>query len=170
MQISRLNLAWAAGLIDGEGCISLTRRMPQKTNGAVNPNYRLVLKVTMCHEETILLLHRMFGLGTVQSQKQSQSYWSKPWTWFCNATDAEKVLKKILPYMITKREEAEVALKFLSETDRNRTGKSRSLSVEDVRCRDLFFIKLRDLKSCNQSKVKRKIHEAKLQRKSKTLE
>ena len=41
----REQLAWLAGLIDGEGCISLTRRSPQRKNRCVSPSYRLVLKV-----------------------------------------------------------------------------------------------------------------------------
>ena len=162
MTATKVKLAWAAGLIDGEGCISLTRRSPQRTNGAVNPNYRLILKVTMCHEGTVRALLDLFKVGTIHAQAQQQSYWTKAWIWHCNAEDAEKVLQQIKPYMLTKLEEAEVALDFLAQTDRNRAGKARKLTPEDVARREIFFCRLRDLKTCNQSKAKKEIYQATL--------
>lgn len=164
MPATLTQIAWAAGVIDGEGCISLTRRSPQAHNGAINPNYRLVLKVTMCDSRTIRTLHRLFGRGTLQKQKQLHAYWSQPWIWFCNATDAEEVLKLIRPYSVTKKREVDTALEFLAKTDRSRAGKARSLTPSEIALRERYFIKLRDLKTSNQSKVKKKEHEAKIHR------
>jgi hypothetical protein len=152
----REDLAWAAGVIDGEGCISLTRRSPQ-TSRQVNCNYRLILKVTMCHKPTIARLRKIFGCGTLHKQKAQQSYWTDSWVWFCNATDAGACLRLLREFLLTKAKEADVALQFLAlpRSPRGGRGGSPQLTAAAVQVRDKFYLKLRNMKGANVSKDKR---------------
>lgn len=149
----REQLAWLAGLIDGEGCISLTRRSPQRKHRCVSPSYRLILKVSMCHLDTVRRCREITGLGTLHMQDAQKAHYSSAYTWFCNATDAELVIEAVLPWLVTKREEALVALDFLRLPQAKRGGANGS-SVVDAELeqrRSEYWEKLRSLKSRNQS-------------------
>lgn len=156
----REQLAWLAGLIDGEGCISLTRRSPQRKNRCVSPNYRLILKVSMCHLATVRRCREITGLGTLQMQEAQKQHYTSAFTWFCNATDAELVIEAVLPWLVTKREEALVALDFLRLPQAKRGGANGSSAVdaELEQRRSEYWEKLRSLKTRNQS-AERKSHE-----------
>jgi hypothetical protein len=146
-------MAWLAGLIDGEGCISLTRRSPQAHNASVSFNYRLILKVSMCHLSTIRRCRELTGLGTLHSQKRQKKHYSRAYTWFCNAGDAEIILEALLPWFVTKREEALVALDFLRLplAKRGGNGGGDAVSEELQQRRGEYWEKLRSLKSSNRS-------------------
>jgi hypothetical protein len=142
--------AWAAGLIDGEGCISLVRHPASDFRRAVSDRYNLILKVTMCCEKTVFALHCLFNTGSLSTWKPkpdvraSQSY-----TWICNARQAEQVLRVIRPFMVTKAAEADVALEFLALPLAARGGANggraipASLQAERISC----FERLRRLKT-----------------------
>ena len=149
----REQLAWLAGLIDGEGCISLTRRRPQRKNRALAYNYRLVLKVTMCHEATVRRCRELTGLGSIHSQESQRAHYTQAYTWFCNAGDAGMIIEALLPWLVTKREEALVALDFLNVplAERGGNGGGNEVSEELETRRSEYWEKLRSLKSRNRS-------------------
>lgn len=149
----REQLAWLAGLIDGEGCISLTRRRPQRKNRALAYNYRLILKVTMCHLPTVQRCRDLTGLGSIQTQQLQREHFSKAYTWFCNAGDAGMVIEALLPWFVTKRDEALAALDFLNLplSERGGSGGSAEVGSELEQRRSESWEKLRSLKSRNQS-------------------
>lgn len=52
-------IAWAAGIFDGEGCIHIRRNAVTETSRHRTTHYALITKVTMCHAPTIERLHRI---------------------------------------------------------------------------------------------------------------
>jgi hypothetical protein len=148
---TKSELIWAAGLIDGEGCISLTCRLPQRHNRAVSPNYRMILKVAMCHKATVRRLHKIFACGTVQPQRVQRPYFSTPWIWFCNAGATQQVLMQVRPWLFTKAHEADVALEFLALELATRGGAQGSVIVPAAlaKRRARFHRQLRQLKTRN---------------------
>jgi hypothetical protein len=154
----REQLAWLAGLIDGEGCISLTRRNPQPHNASISYNYRLILKVSMCHLPTVLRCRELTGVGTLHSQQKQHAHYSSAYVWFCNAGDAETVLEALLPWFVTKREEALTALDFLRLplAKRGGNGGGDTVSEELEQRRSEYWEKLRNLKSSNRSADRKK--------------
>ena len=156
----REDLAWVAGVFDGEGCISLSRRAPQKGSRSLNPSYRLILKVAMCHESTIKKLRGICdGVGSIHVQRLQHIYFSPSWIWFCNAGDAEHVIKMIQPWLTTKAKEADVALQFCEHVKqvyefRGGRGGSKPMPAAIIKKRERFYIKLRNLKSRNRAKDK----------------
>lgn len=141
-----LQLAWVAGIVDGEGCVSLTRRQPQ--HGAISPSYRMVLKVTMCDRRTVYRVRHIMGVGTIQRQRSKSINWSDAWVWFCNAADTQRALVQLLPYLVTKGAQARVALKFLRLAlgRRGGFGGSPTLSQAMLERRARYHAVLRDAK------------------------
>jgi hypothetical protein len=104
--------AWAAGIIDGEGCIFIARRKGGGKNGARADCYTVAIKVTMGHEPTILRLRDMFGSGS--KHKVEQVGWNPAYTWLVSAKLCGPVIDAVQPYIFTKQGELILAKEFLS--------------------------------------------------------
>lgn len=96
--------AYFAGLIDGEGSIGLMRK---------GGGLRQRVKVNMTHEETVLALQRHFQIGTVRPRKRGKPHHKDQWVWTVYYYDARAVLTRILPFLITKRDDAEKVLQYV---------------------------------------------------------
>lgn len=97
--------AYLAGLIDGEGTIGAWR----------NPRgyYPPMICIEMTHEPTILWLQENFG-GNVQQNDKKNSKHKTSWKWQIHATAIREHLPLTLPYMITKKAQAEIVIELLS--------------------------------------------------------
>lgn len=104
--------AWAAGIVDGEGCLFIGRHKAGGSNGCKVDSYYLALKVTMGHEPTILRLRQMFGSGS--KHRVDQVGWNPAYSWLVQAKLCEQALDKLEPYIFTKKEEVKVAREFLA--------------------------------------------------------
>lgn len=93
--------AYIAGLIDGEG--SICSSQPR------NNNAPLCLHITMVHRPTIEWLDEKLG-GNLRRHVTAQRNARTAWTIQLRGARVYFLLKRLLPYMQTKRDEAEVAL------------------------------------------------------------
>ena|ERR1700733_6717615 len=91
---------WAAGIVDGEGCIYAVKQ------GRV---YIPMLRVCMSDYSTIQRLKRIFGLGSVYSYKPKKKNRKTMWNWAVATRQARTVLEEMLPYLWTKRNQARLA-------------------------------------------------------------
>lgn len=122
-------LAYAAGIIDGEGCIHVNKRKPNTINRQKNMLYIPKLTVRMTHEPTVKFLQTLFG-GSVYCQYPPNN---KPiWTWDIQGKHVENALIALSPFMITKKEEALTMLTFYK--------------VNSLEHRESIYWKLRELK------------------------
>jgi len=95
--------AYLAGLIDGEGCISI-----RKTFQYGKDQFKPMVEVGMTDIEPMILLQKTFG----------GSYWPEivrgmnlPLTkWRVTGSHVIPVLEPLLPYMLAKKRQAEIAL------------------------------------------------------------
>ncbi len=101
-EMSDTESAWFAGVFDGEGCIV----WPVKTNiksvrlSVANTCVPLLEKVRV-----------VSGTGKVRMQQARKSrFHTQPWIWDCYGENARIVLRQIVPWLIVKKEAAEVAL------------------------------------------------------------
>jgi hypothetical protein len=97
-----LALAWAAGFIDGEGCIYIGRQK-RSENGLT---YSLKLTVSQRDREPLDILYGLFG-GYIFQVKSARA-----WTWDIRCGAAGDALEALLPYLRYKRPQAELALQF----------------------------------------------------------
>ncbi len=94
--------AYIAGLIDGEGCIRI-----HKNNGGhdmhvvINQNDGRILDYCL----------GVFG-GKIYRNPDASCRTSELWKWIISGEKAAAMLKKVLPFLIRKKKEAEVAIAF----------------------------------------------------------
>ena len=103
MSNSLTDLAYCAGLMDGEGCITLTRDSES--------NYRLRIKITSTDYSVLTWLQEHFG-GSINLSRKESKYNKEAWDWICRTEDQVVFLFGILPYTIIKRAQIIEALNY----------------------------------------------------------
>lgn len=101
-QLTDTELAYIAGLVDGEGCI--TSSLP------ADFHHPLRLTVAMVHRPTIELLHAK--CGGVIGVRPKQANCRTAYHWIVSGRRAYSLLLRIAPFMCTKREEAMIACRI----------------------------------------------------------
>jgi hypothetical protein len=91
--------AWAAGIIDGEGYITVR---------ITHTSYSLLVRVAMTSEVTVQRLQAIFGCGGLRSETRRKDD-KRVFVWSACGGDAAQVLETIQPYLVTKRREAQMA-------------------------------------------------------------
>lgn len=100
--------AYLAALIDGEGCIGIVRSFKE---GQV----RYCTSLTIGNTSPVVAdIQREYGLGNVVWHKQKHQGWKPKLEWRIGAYAIRAVLPLVLPYMRIKRNQAELALRFLA--------------------------------------------------------
>lgn len=143
--VHRLELAWAAGIIDGEGCISIHKNLPNPKIHRVSPHYTLTIQVAMTHEETVRRMKAVFGVGSVGSYTPKNTTHKPYWMWTCSSSDAVEVIKSVQGFLVTKAVQARIGLIFTRR--RNTQQGSKAVPVWITRHRDKLY---NLMKSTNQ--------------------
>ncbi len=110
-------LAYVAGVIDSEGSISISRTAAR--GRAVTPKYVARLGVGSCDHKLLAWLLAEFG-GSICSHKPSKEGYRPTWNWELTTAPAAEVLRSLLPYMRTKRAQAELLIYFQDTRGDNR--------------------------------------------------
>ena len=112
MGVSEIDLAYAAGILDGEGCITISRKnKPQAKFGA---DYVLFVEVGNTDKRLIEWLHSKFG-GRTQHYEPRTPRAKESYHWYLGFGKAKELLLLLLPYLKLKDEEAKLAI-ALQET------------------------------------------------------
>ena len=116
--------AYVAGIIDGEGCIGMYKLKPRKSHRWTTPRYYLSVCVINRSYPLMEWLKEIFG-GKVSARKKGKAHHNQAWRWLLSSSEIEVFLKGILPHLIVKRNQAELALRYIEENPdgRNGTGK-----------------------------------------------
>lgn len=151
--MNEIDLAWCAGLIDGEGCITISYSDAAYFKGSRNPIHSLYLKVTMTHEPTIRHIHSLFNLGSVQVHlpgKNAKPNWNTAYSWLCCSNQAAQAITMVRPYLITKAFEADIALEFAA-LPRSK-GSSNVIPPEILIARHDCYTRLSQAKPTNKAR------------------
>lgn len=98
------DIIWAAGIIDGEGCIRLSK----------NGNYYYPrLTVEMTHKPTIVRLHEMLG-GSIHKVKRNRKmrYERTLWVFDISSVKLGNIIEMISPYIFTKKDEFDIIKEY----------------------------------------------------------
>lgn len=134
------DLAWAAGIIDGEGCISIVRMKPSANYPHLR--YELRIAVKMIHKPTVERIKSIFGRGTITVRHRANQ--RNQFNWLVGIHNASAVLRLVLPYLVTKRAEAELGLEF--EQKRTVFSGKQFPPPEEWSLRESYQIKMKALK------------------------
>lgn len=131
----REKLAYVAGIIDGEGCISIH-------SGPDNRNWTIRLTVDMQSKRIIDNLVGVFGGRCNPVTKETAKF--VIYYWYLSGKKAYEALKKMKPYLVEKQAQADMAIKF--HLHQKNYG-MRDLTEQEIKERERYKIRLRELKT-----------------------
>ena len=115
--MSKIDLAYTAGIVDGEGCISIAKKKEGKY-------IRYVLQVMVNSTDEWLPMWLKFAYGGNVCKRPLKNNNHNPvWQWQTVSRQAGNFLEIILPYLHLKKPQAEIGLKFQL---RRRIGRGKS--------------------------------------------
>jgi hypothetical protein len=97
-------IAYLAGIIDGEGCFAMHRRRGTHIFGTQ-------LQIGNTDVRMLHWVREHFG-GSVKFEKRSQSHHKPMWRWASATSELESITRAVLPFLIVKREQAELFLAY----------------------------------------------------------
>jgi hypothetical protein len=139
-RIKATELAYMAGIIDGEGTICIT-----KTNGgtrSIAKNFDVLVVVNMTRPTPLDFIAKRFG-GTVTRRERGSKNYAAIFRWFACANRARKFLMAIRPFLHLKCKQADIALKYLT-LKRGRKG-STPLTKAIIAAREKLYLRCKKL-------------------------
>ena len=126
---SRENIAWLAGLIEGEGCFYV---QPNKHGSSI-------IKVSMTDEDVILKARKISGCGKVHGPSNHIPGNKPVWTWtVAKASHVFALSFAIFPFLCKRRSEKLITLidriKRMTKPICGRRHGTRSMYVTGCRC------------------------------------
>jgi hypothetical protein len=131
---------WIAGFFDGEGHVGITRTLGKKSHHSVI--YGLKTTLTNTRLDILDMIRKLIGMGTLY-KKSPHEGWKQGWTLNLTRPEIEPFLKRILPYLRLKKEQAKIMLEFL-ETGCY-TGTREAPPSRIVALRDILYTELSQL-------------------------
>lgn len=119
--MKRVDLSYAAGIFDGEGCICL-RKVKKHT---------ITLDVTVVNTNEWLLQWLKFAFGgkvySMDYDARKSKNWKPCWKWTLTSNKALEFLEMLCPYLRLKKPQAELAITF----QKARRGKGYALTEKE---------------------------------------
>jgi len=111
--MNEIDVAYIAGLFDGEGSINIKRGIEKKKKHKNKPGYRLSnsmrisMEITMTDRSVLLWVHEVLGVGTlkpktVKGLRKDGMPYLKQYKWRCVFRDAYYVCCLLWPFAHTK--------------------------------------------------------------------
>jgi len=106
--INESDLAYIAGLFDGEGSISYKQYMRKRANNKkAYPTWQIRMEIAMTDQSVLMWVCEVLGVGTVTPKRYKTPYtvgWKKQWRSRCSHQDAYYVARLLWPYAHVKLE------------------------------------------------------------------
>jgi hypothetical protein len=137
-------LAYLAGLVDGEGCFYIGHVKQGKYGNGLQ--WHSVLKIVSCDEEFIVWLENTFG-GSKDSRYRwtSKKKFTRPiYNWQATGPMMDYLLPLIKPYLIIKKKQCDVMIRYRL-TSKNIGSKRLPPEINEQRL--LLLSELRNLNS-----------------------
>ena len=104
--IRESDVAYIAGLFDGEGSIEFTKRKEKKRNGTYDCR-RISMEISMTDESVLRWVTEVLGCGTFtkkprKGKRKDGTKYLTQWRWRCTFRDAYYVCRLLWPYAHTK--------------------------------------------------------------------
>ena len=141
--VLNIDNAWAAGFIDGEGCIRIAKNV---SHGRVNPIYHVEMAISQNRLDALKHCQKVIGVQSSICKFPDRKSFRRPvflLTYLCaNARDA---LALLLPYLVRKQAEARLALEFALRLQLRRGGNTPH-SAEEIAIREEYYRRMKALK------------------------
>ena len=140
--ISSEDIAYIAGLFDGEGSIYYARRIEKKKKHSgkgyrTSMSQRISMEVTMTDESVIRWLHEVLKVGTVVKKprkglRKDGTKYLMQYKWRCTFRDAYYVCVLLFPYAHTKLEKIQKIIEHYS-TQQYRVMNDKVVDLEEYK-------------------------------------
>ena len=134
--MTNTQIAWLAGFMDGEGHIGI--RFDSKANNG-RGTFSLQVRVSNTDCKTMEWVASLTGCRLYYTQYHldrrrytNNDKWKPVWTCVWLARRATDFLNMLLPYLVTKKERAELAIEFQTRLSRERGRKGKPSSFTDT--------------------------------------
>jgi hypothetical protein len=136
-------IAYLAGFFDGEGHIQIAKHSKRGS---------YMLKITCVQATTYPLGEyvKMFGGTIAEHDFIYRGTPKRHWTWQASSKSAEMALREMQPYIIAKKDELEVALKFRS-TFRPKFGDRSKMDASIIEDRRGMMIDLQEIRKAKRT-------------------
>ncbi len=146
-KLKNVELAYIAGLIDGEGCIGI---YSYPDGRGVSRLHILDVVITNNNPACYQFLKERFG-GAVHERKYKAEFVNSNYQWRLRGIKAKDFLELIEPYLILKKQQAQLAIEFILEKKKYSVqGGSKfghPLKIEEIEKREGYYLKMRQLNS-----------------------
>lgn len=149
--LTDIESAYIAGFCDGEGMISISRHfIVQRGRRRLTESYTLVVRISNGHKGVLDWIKSKVGGAVIEKPMKPPN--RRHWLFSQKSNRAVQLLKKLLPYLIVKREQALVAIEFQERQakQKNRYEAGRigpaPLSAEEIAYKVTAYRRLRELK------------------------
>ena len=138
----KLQLAYLAGIIDGEGCLGISKNTTKKQRQK-NPKYQS--EVCIINTDTRLMnwLKENFG-GLVNERKIYGPNDKISYRWRIKESQHQIILKAIIPHLVIKTEQAKLIIKFLTNKTQNNLD-GREVSQKEIIRREYYYQEIKKL-------------------------
>ena len=158
-----IQLAYLAGIIDGEGCFTIYKVPPAKYNRFQTAAYRASLTISNTRKELMDWLdenfknlnqpHKAYMRTTLKKQSRHDKM---IYEWTIQSFRLVDIGKQVLPYLVIKKKQCEIILAFRDTFDGiNNFGSHRGADPEILQKREELRLALRTL---NAKTLFRPIH------------
>ena len=141
------DLAYMAGIVDGEGCFWIGKIPKKDGDGYVTEHYRGILKIDNTDKRLLDWIDIVFS-GTASARCRSTSsrkFEREVFTWTATGDRLLDMCELLLPYLVIKKEQCEIMIKFRKTYTAN-LG-SNKLSPEAITARQECLESIRKLNS-----------------------
>jgi hypothetical protein len=111
MSTSSAQLGYIAGFLDGEGHITIRRCNATRS---ITPSYQPVVGFTNRDLRPLQLIHQLFGGKIYQKARKLPQHRPAFELTIFRRAETKALLEALLPHLIMKREQADLALRLLS--------------------------------------------------------
>ena len=135
--ISQSDVAYIAGLFDGEGSIYFARRIEKKKKHKgkgyrTSMSQRISMEITMTDESVVRWVHEVLGVGTVvrkprKGRRKDGTKYLMQYKWRCTFRQAYYVCCLIWPYAHTKLPKINQILEHYKDNEKMINGKVDNL-------------------------------------------
>lgn len=133
-------IAYLAGFIDGEGCIRIGKGHTHKSGKRI---FYLSLSVHQVDRRPLDILYGRYG-GSLRMNTAHKP--NNLWAWTVSGTTAARAIEEMLPYLITKKEQAILGLEFQARKSKRGRGAGFQTTVEELEFQETMFEQMRQLK------------------------
>lgn len=129
---SPIDLAYLAGIVDGEGCFHACKLKNKPGDGYKNGHYRCVLKVSNTNIDLFNWLQETFKGTCCAAFKETRDHLFKRdiYEWTVTGHRLLDISRQILPYLIIKKRHCELIIKFRESFPLNLGRGTRELTKD----------------------------------------